>query len=764
MGRESRTRTGAVTRSVRLRSDHSRALGSALSRSLESPAGVWGVLATMAATLIAMVVVIWTSEMPLVSVGRVMTQTRQVRVPMETRDREGETEQREAARNRTPRVFVANADVIEELRGSIEALPRVLASVSAVEQIDAGIQAKFSLTHESLAAFRAMTDRDRAAWGDSTTKLVANLHRRPVLDRMAVQRALTEGSSPELRLVLPDESSAHVSKSDVVDLGDEQRRTRAMRSAVREAGFVGVAADVVVNRLVQENKPTFRPDEAATSRDMARAGGEIEPVFVRHPRGHVIFSRGDVLTPPQADLYRNELEAHLRLSTGAERWAPRTGLAAASITVATALAGYVALFVPRIRRSPGRIISAAGLACLGLAAACLATVAYPGLVALTLTVPVLLVAMLLTVAYEQRVALAFGVLLATLACIATHQSMAVYAVVVTGVASAAWQLRDVRDRSSMVRGAIVTGIALALGMFVWSLVEKPVPVALGEIAFDAGLAGCGAVLCGGVVLFLLPTVERAFDVATPLTLVEMSNLKQPLLRELQRRAPGTYNHSLNVAAIAEAAADSINANSLLTYVGSLYHDIGKMNKPEYFIENRSGGLSKHDKLSPALSLLVIVGHVKDGMELAEEFGLPRSIRHFVEAHHGTTLVEYFYHRAKTRAMAAAEEAEVDDDVEPSPQVPDEVEYRYPGPKPQTKEAAILMVSDAVESAARTLSDPTPARIEALVRELAHKRLMDGQFDDCELTLRELSLVCESISRTVTSIYHGRVAYPGERRA
>ena len=222
---------------------------------------------------------------------------------------------------------------------------------------------------------------------------------------------------------------------------------------------------------------------------------------------------------------------------------------------------------------------------------------------------------------------------------------------------------------------------------------------------------------------------------------------------------------------AAPAADAVGANSLLTYVGGLYHDIGKMNKPEYFIENRVGGGNRHDKLSPALSLLVIVGHVKDGVELAIEFGIPKVLRHFIEAHHGTTLVEYFFHRAKQKAKAAAaqEDSEIGDldreeDDSELDGMPDEVEYRYPGPRPQTKEVAILMVSDAVESATRTLEDPTPARIETLVRDLANKRLLDGQFDDCELTLRELNQICESIARTVTSIYHGRVAYPSEKRA
>ncbi|MEL7474326.1 MAG: HDIG domain-containing metalloprotein, partial [Planctomycetota bacterium] len=248
-----------------------------------------------------------------------------------------------------------------------------------------------------------------------------------------------------------------------------------------------------------------------------------------------------------------------------------------------------------------------------------------------------------------------------------------------------------------------------------------------------------------------------FNFTTPLTLIDLRDTKQPLLKELQRRAPGTYNHSLNVSSIAEAAADAIGADPLLTYVGGLYHDLGKMNKPEYFVENQSGGPSKHDKLAPAMSLLVIIGHVKDGLEMARANDLPRPLHHFIDGHHGTTLVEYFYHRAKTQA----EEAEASgDDAE----IPEELEYRYPGPRPQTKEVAMLMLADAVESATRAMPEPTPSRIDQLVRDLARKRLLDGQFDQCDLSFRELSLAVEAISKTVASIYHGRIAYPGGDRA
>jgi cyclic-di-AMP phosphodiesterase PgpH len=251
-----------------------------------------------------------------------------------------------------------------------------------------------------------------------------------------------------------------------------------------------------------------------------------------------------------------------------------------------------------------------------------------------------------------------------------------------------------------------------------------------------------------LVLGILPSIEKLFDITTGMTLAELRDPKRPLLRQLQQRAPGTYNHSLQMANIAEAAAEAIGADSLLAYVGAMYHDIGKINKPDYFVENQSSGINKHDKLSPAMSLLVIIGHVKNGVELAREYGLPRPIIHFIESHHGTTLVEYFYHAARERAEMNDEGSAVA-----------EIEYRYPGPKPRSKEAAILMLADAVESATRAIAEPTPSRIENLVRKLGQKRLEDGQFDECDLTFKELTLIEDAMINRLLSIHHSRISYP-----
>jgi putative nucleotidyltransferase with HDIG domain len=265
--------------------------------------------------------------------------------------------------------------------------------------------------------------------------------------------------------------------------------------------------------------------------------------------------------------------------------------------------------------------------------------------------------------------------------------------------------------------------------------------------------GTWAIIAGSLMTCLLPLIERWFGVQTDLSLIELGDPAHPLLQELVRRAPGTYNHSITVASLAEAAAERIGAQGLLVRVGAYYHDIGKMLKPGYFIENQGHGDNRHESLVPAMSTLVIIAHVKDGADLARQHHLPDPMIDFIQQHHGTTLVEYFYRRASAQRETDPQGAEVD-----------ESSFRYPGPKPQTREAGVLMLADAVESASRVLAEPTASRIESLVHEITMKRLLDGQFDECGLTLREVHAIGESLVKSLTAVYHGRVKYPGQQTA
>ena len=270
---------------------------------------------------------------------------------------------------------------------------------------------------------------------------------------------------------------------------------------------------------------------------------------------------------------------------------------------------------------------------------------------------------------------------------------------------------------------------------------------------DAFWAGFCILVSATAMTTMLPLIEKGFGVQTDLSLLELGDASHPLLRRLAQRAPGTYNHSINVASIAEAAADEIGANGLLVRVGAYFHDIGKMFKPEYFIENQSAGINQHDSLQPAMSTLVIIAHVKDGADLARSHHLPEPIVDFILQHHGTTLVEYFYREAARRS-----------EENPNAEAVSDKDFRYPGPKPQTLEAAVMMLADAVESASRTLVDPTPSRIQGLVDAIAQKKMSDGQFDECGLTFRQLDRIRRSLVKSLTAIYHARVKYPGQQSA
>jgi len=719
-----------------------------------SPVAGWGVIIALVAATLAAGIAIWTREQPLVSVGRVMNETRLVRVPFTLVDTLETEKKRESVRLSVPGVYVADLPVLAELRSSLENLPRTLASVSSLADVETGIRERFRLTEEGLAAVQAeaVAGEPSPDYLDRVHAFMAILERTPLLGRDEWQR-WSQSITRRMEVRLGPGGRVEHEADRAVNIDDAEMLRTAIDEAARLAGFARPMRQVIVGRLSSSPRATFRYDAASTEAKRNAAAEAVEPIVNEWPVGAVIYSRGYALTPAQYEVARAELEY---FAAEAPTWRialRRASIAGAVFAVAAGVAFYAALFSPRMRRNVSRI---AWIACLLVGAqaiACLATVTEPWMLSFTGVAPTVFVAAIVVIAYDQRVALAVGCLHGILVCVALDQSIGMFAVIVTGVAVAVWRLRDIRQRNALVKMGAFTAAGLAAATLLAGLADRPIVAdSLRESLGDAALAGVGGLVVGGVVLFLLPVIERAFDITTGMTLIELRDPKQPLLRELQQRAPGTYNHSLNVASIAEAAADAVGADPLRTYVGALYHDVGKMNKPEYFVENQSGGINKHDKLSPAMSLLVIVGHVKDGVELAREYALPRSLFPFIEQHHGTTLVEFFYHRARKQAEEQAGGADDKD-------MPSEIEYRYPGPKPQSKETAILMLADAVESATRTLSEPTPSRIDALVRSLANKRLMDGQFDECDLTLRELSAIVESISKSVASIYHGRIAYP-----
>ncbi|GIW98064.1 MAG: 7TM receptor with intracellular metal dependent phosphohydrolase [Pirellulaceae bacterium] len=384
--------------------------------------------------------------------------------------------------------------------------------------------------------------------------------------------------------------------------------------------------------------------------------------------------------------------------------------------------------------------------------------------------PLVAVAFTITIAYGRQMGLLLATCLALIVTLGLGFDLAAFVTLAAGGCAASLLLGRIRTRTrlmyvgvlvALIVAATHVGVQTVRGMLHVVNPETidllPIQTAWRSMAAHlfwqslqlGGMTIAAAALMTGV----LPFIEKIFDVQTDLRLLELGDASHPLLRQLAQRAPGTYNHSINVAAIAEAAADAIGAHGLLTRVGAYFHDIGKMFKPNYFIENQDQGTNTHAALQPAMSTLVIIAHVKDGANLARQHGLPRRIIDFIEQHHGTTLVEYFYREATKR-----------NEANPNKEVVSETSFRYPGPKPQTLEAAVLMLADSVESASRALVEPTPARIQHLVDAIAMKKLLDGQFDECGLTLRQLHTIKQSLVKSLTAIYHGRIKYPDQATA
>jgi putative nucleotidyltransferase with HDIG domain len=312
--------------------------------------------------------------------------------------------------------------------------------------------------------------------------------------------------------------------------------------------------------------------------------------------------------------------------------------------------------------------------------------------------------------------------------------------------SGVYAISSYRARAALLRaGLVVGGAGAILAVAVDVLRGGSTPLA--ELIYIAVLAFVGgAVGVGLLISFLLPLLESLFHVLTDVRLLELSNLENPLLQQLAVKAPGSYNHSLVVGTLAEEGARSIGANSLFCRVAAVYHDIGKVNHPEYYVENQRG-VNPHDRLAPSMSALIIASHVKDGIKLAREAGLPEQIIDIIPQHHGTKLMSYFYEKAKSS-------------TDPSLGPIKEEDFRYPGPKPQSREGAIFMLADAIEAASRTIDEPTSNRLREMIRKITNSVVLDGQLDECDLTFADLDNIQQAFHRLLVSMYHHRVDYPG----
>lgn len=361
-------------------------------------------------------------------------------------------------------------------------------------------------------------------------------------------------------------------------------------------------------------------------------------------------------------------------------------------------------------------------------------------------IPMESMAMMITLLVGVNTAFLTSVLMSILISVLCGGKIELVLVLLVGSVVGISVVRDARRRSVILWAGFLVGVAKFMAIVCVGLMNGM------ELDFyvEDGLWGFGSgILSAFIVMGLLPLFEYFFKVPTNISLLELSDLNHPLLKSLALEAPGTYHHSIMVGNLAESACDAIGANSLLARVGAYYHDIGKITKPEYFSENEMGTGSRHENLAPSMSALIISKHVKDGIEIAGKYKLNSSIIDLITQHHGDSMISYFYQRAIEKSEDG--------------NVVNEEDFRYPGPKPQTKESAIILLSDSVEASSRALEDPTPASISNLVRKIINNKFIDGQLDECDLTLRDMHNIADSFVRVLMAVFHTRLNYPEENK-
>jgi putative nucleotidyltransferase with HDIG domain len=558
-----------------------------------------------------------------------------------------------------------------------------------------------------------------------------------------------------LRSVQSGAESRVIDLLSFLSLEDAKRQLRLRASAILDEENRRVRSAIV--RLTQALLPpniTFNRNETELRRQ--KAVEAVKPVLFQVKKGEMIVREGQRLGEEQV------LKLQMQVQGNFERGAIFTMLGTALlggllIWLIVHVAGkYIRQFSTKTRdllflAVVLTILLVVAKLSMGVAEAINSAFPLISHAAIFYVLPMAAGAMLVTIFFGPTIAILFAFFLALLAAVVLDRQINLLFYYLIGSLVAVQGVVICRDRSTPLRAGLTVGLTNATVILFMSLAYERVLTPETGVALLFGIAG--GLLSGVVTTGFSPLAEMAFGYTTDVKLLELASMDQPLLRELMVQVPGTYHHSIVVGNMVEAAAKSIGANSLLARVAAYYHDVGKINKPQYFVENQAGGANKHERLAPSMSSLILISHVKDGVDLAKKYRLGQNIQDIIQQHHGTSLISFFYQKA----VDMQEKLRNSKGGEISPVLVED--YRYPGPKPQTKEAGLVLLADAVEAASRTLTDPTAARIQGAVQKIVNKIFSDGQLDECELTLKDLHQIAKSFIQIIMGISHQRIEYP-----
>ena len=692
---------------------------------------------------------------------------------------------------RVPGLYTPNARPAIALRESLLVLVNEIAKADSPDTLPKTVREAWNLDAEMFRSVKEAIGQEGTALADvskaitEATSVLADPLNMPVVREEGYQRAaariaqfreirkqLPAGLAPETAPILEEPTPVIVVQlpegdqelplervTTVPQTDRIQSKIKRLIDPLLQDTFGRAGVGLLAVSMAPKVGPTLLYDQAKTENRRAEVKAKVQPVPILRKQGTTLVEAGKQITEADFEILQQEQEAYLRQLGWTRKGLAWLGTAVLVTALVLMQAGYTARFQPRVARSVPRGLMLAILTILVLGLAKAAGQAH-GVSAGTLAMVTFLIAtagMIVTIAYNQAFALGTVWVLTLLTAVANRTGLDWTIVMIAGTGIAVLVLGEVNNRSKLIKVGALAGLVFFLAhaaLAFWHLSPPNLDLsALAQtILWPAILYLCAGMAAGIVMLAILPFIERVFGIVTNISLLELCDVNQPALKRLALEAPGTYAHSLLIGTLSQAAAEAIGASGLLARVGAYFHDIGKANKPRYFVENVQNGEKPHDRLTPAMSRLIISSHVKDGQEMADRLGLPPSIKDFIAEHHGTTLMEYFYHQAGRQSEGTGTEP------------PDENDYRYPGPKPRRPETAIVMLADAVEGATRSLKDRTAGKIKTTVHDMVMKRLLDGQLDDSGLTMNDLKRIEEALTKTLLSVYHGRIAYPGQREA
>lgn len=534
---------------------------------------------------------------------------------------------------------------------------------------------------------------------------------------------------------LLDSALTEVYDKNIADKSDEiSKAQQAADLKISVSSFSKSVKDTATNIANINIKSNYSYDDKKTQQLKSDTMKNVPPVMIK--KGQIIIKEGEPVTKYQLEILK---ELSMLNNNKGFLWYIYISLGFMVLGVLIIMWAYIYKYYNDLFNNNNKLVLINLLNCIALLLARTLSIINPFLI------PLACVPMLMTLLLNNKISLTISVLNCIFISTVSGFNIEITILAIISAVLGSSALQKMQQRNDIVYSATYLAVISAV---ISSSIGFLVSNNAIEIFKKCGFSFLGALLSGVLTVGLLPALESMFDIVTTMKLLELSNPNNPLLKKLLLEAPGTYHHSIMVANLAEVAAEKVGANPVLARVAAYYHDVGKIKRPYFFKENQMGVSNPHDKITPNLSTLIITSHVKDGLELAKDYKIPKIIQEIIEEHHGDSLVKYFYLVTKNSSE--------------SPEEVKEEDFRYLGPIPTTKESGIIMLADGVEAAVRSINEPTKGKVSEMVNNIIKDRLGDGQLNHCDLTLKDVDIIRESFVKILLSVYHERIEYPVDK--